>query len=151
MSDSTSRNYPSVAESFGIVGIQILAMIVFVPVNMVLNNVAGKEISTFVYYILSMGISFWIVDSIRRKKSGESVYSFGFSSAKVIALVSIAVLGIQTGIVSPLVSLIPMPDFIKKIFLEISSQTGIFSFMTIAIAAPILEELIFRGIILDGL
>src|SRR6478752_1309716 len=136
MSDSTSRNDPSVAESFGIVGIQILAMIVLVPVNMVLDSVVGKEISTFVYYILSMGISFWIVDRIRRRKSGESIYSFGISSAKTIALVSIAVLGIQTGIVSPIASLIPMPEFIKNLFLELSSQTGIFSFMTIVIAAP---------------
>jgi uncharacterized protein len=151
MSDTTPGNYPSVAESFGIVGILILAMIVFVPVNMVLDDVAGKEISTFVYYTLSMGFSFWIVDRTRRKRSGESVYSFGISSAKVIALVSIAVLGIQTGIVSPIVSLIPMPEFVKDLFLELSRQTGIFSFITIAIAAPVLEELIFRGVILDGL
>ena len=151
MTDTTSRNYPNIFESFKIVGILILTMVVVVPVSMVLNNVVGKEISMFVYYVLSMGISFWIVDGRRRKWSGESVYSFGISSVKIIALVSIAVLGIQTGIVSPIVSLIPMPEFAKKLFLELSGQTGIFSFMTIAIAAPILEELIFRGIILDGL
>ena len=151
MTNPTSRNYPNISESFGIVGILILTMVVVVPVSMVLNNVVGKEISMFVYYVLSMGISLWIVDHKRRKWLGESVYSFGISSVKIIALVSLAVLGIQTGIVSPIVSLIPMPEFAKKLFLELSGQTGIFSFMTIAIAAPILEESIFRGIILDGL
>ncbi len=151
MTDPTFRNYPSISEGFGIVGILILTMVVVVPVNMVLNDVVGKEISMFIYYVLSMGISFWIVDRIRRKRSGESVYSFGGSSAKIIALISIAILGLQTGVVSPIVSFIPMPDFMKKLFLELSSQTGIFSFMTIVIAAPILEELIFRGIVLDGL
>jgi len=44
-----------------------------------------------------------------------------------------------------------MPEFMQKIFMELAGQNGIFSMLTIVIAAPILEELIFRGIILDGL
>jgi membrane protease YdiL (CAAX protease family) len=44
-----------------------------------------------------------------------------------------------------------MPDSIKKAFMDFGSQTGIFAFFLMVIAAPILEELIFRGIILDGL
>jgi uncharacterized protein len=35
--------------------------------------------------------------------------------------------------------------------MDIGSQTGVFAFILMVIAAPILEELIFRGIILDGL
>jgi membrane protease YdiL (CAAX protease family) len=44
-----------------------------------------------------------------------------------------------------------MPESIKKAFMDFGSQTGIFAFFLMVIAAPILEELIFRGIILDGL
>lgn len=44
-----------------------------------------------------------------------------------------------------------MPDSVKKIFMELSKQTGPFAFLTMVVAAPILEELIFRGIMLDGL
>jgi membrane protease YdiL (CAAX protease family) len=38
----------------------------------------------------------------------------------------------------------------QKILLDRGSSTGVYSFITI-VAAPILEELIFRGIILNGL
>jgi len=55
------------------------------------------------------------------------------------------------GIISPIGSLIPMPESVKKAFLDFGGQTGIFAFVLMVIAAPILEELIFRGIILDGL
>ncbi|HPH45617.1 MAG TPA: type II CAAX endopeptidase family protein [Chryseolinea sp.] len=151
MTDPTSKNYPNVAQSFGIVGIAILAMIVFTPVNIFLNDLIGKEASMFVYYVLSMGSVFWLVDRMRWKLTGESLYSVGMDSTKIIALVSVAVLGIQFGLVSPIISLMPMPEFMQKIFMELAGQNGIFSMLTIVIAAPILEELIFRGIILDGL
>src|SRR3546814_14754915 len=70
---------------------------------------------------------------------------------KIMGLVSITIIGIQTGITSPIVYSIPMPEFMQKLFLEFANQNGIFSFMTIVIAAPIIEELFFRGIILEGL
>ena len=44
-----------------------------------------------------------------------------------------------------------MPEFMQKIFLEFANQNGVFSFIAIVIAAPVIEELIFRGIILNGL
>jgi membrane protease YdiL (CAAX protease family) len=66
-------------------------------------------------------------------------------------LIPIAVIGLQIGLISPIVDLIPMPESIQKIFLEFSKQNGPFSFMAVVIAAPIFEELIFRGVILDGL
>lgn len=44
-----------------------------------------------------------------------------------------------------------MPESIKEALLNTASQTGIFTFLAMVVAAPILEELIFRGIILDGL
>jgi membrane protease YdiL (CAAX protease family) len=98
-----------------------------------------------------MGATFWIAHWKRKKWTNISVYNFEFSSAKIIILVSITVVAIQTGVISPLVSLVPMPEFMKNIFLEFAQRNGVFSFITIVVAAPILEELIFRGIILDGL
>ncbi|GAF02827.1 CPBP family intramembrane glutamic endopeptidase [Saccharicrinis fermentans] len=51
----------------------------------------------------------------------------------------------------PLTSLVPMPDFFKLIVLELGEMKGFFSFASFVIAAPIFEELIFRGVMLDGL
>jgi len=44
-----------------------------------------------------------------------------------------------------------MPDFVEKMFIEVFGNMGVWSVFTAVIMAPILEELIFRGVILDGL
>ena len=70
---------------------------------------------------------------------------------RIIIFVVIAALALLFGIISPISELIPMPDFFKDAFLYMAKQSGFFSFLLLVIAAPIFEELIFRGIILDGL
>jgi len=67
---------------------------------------------------------------------------------RVIALVSVAVIALQTGIITPLTGMVPMPEFMKNIFRELSGQNGVFTFVTLVIAAPIFEELIFRGFLM---
>lgn len=151
MTAENEISYPNISQSWGIVGISILAMILFIPVNLLLNRIAGKEVSFLLYYLLTMGVPFWFAHSKRKKRTHASGYTFDSSSAKIIILISISIIAIQTGVTTPLISLIPMPEFIKNIFLEFGKQSDVFSFITIVIAAPILEELIFRGIILDGL
>lgn len=151
MTEGNEINYPSIKQSWGIVGIVLLSMILLSPINIFLNNVLSKEISSLVYYLFSMGAAFWIIHQIRKNRTGVSEYNFDFSSDKIMLLVSIAIIAIQTGISSPIIELLPMPDFVKNIFLEFANQNGVYSFITIVIAAPIFEELIFRGIILNGL
>ncbi len=118
---------------------------------LILNDILGKELSFLVYYLLAMGVPFLIVHSIRRKRTGIKKYDFSLSSIKIMALVSISAIAIQAGIISPIVSALPMPESIQKLFIEFAKQNGVFSFISVVIAAPILEELIFRGIILNGL
>lgn len=151
MIDENKTSYPSIKQSWGIVGICIAAMILFSPVNILLNNFAGKEISFLISYLLAMGVTFWIAHLKRKKWTGVDEYDLRLSSAKIAALIFLSVIAIQIGIVSPVVSLIPMPESMKGIFLEFAMRNSIFSFIAIVIAAPVLEELIFRGIILNGL
>lgn len=151
MTENQKNHYPSSGQSWGIVGIAILSMLLFSPVNLILNKVLGKEISFLMYYLLAMGVPFGIAHLIRKKQTGINTYDFSFSSLKIMVLVSISVIAIQTGIVSPIINLFPMPEFMQKIFLEFANQNGVYSFIAIVIAAPIIEELIFRGIILNGL
>ena len=151
MIENKKNYYPSSGQSWGIVGIAILSMLLFSPVNLILNKVLGKDISFLVYYLLAMGVPFGIAHLIRNKRTGINKYNFSLSSIKIMVLVSISTIAIQTGIISPIVNSLPMPEFMQKIFLEFSNQNGVFSFITIVIAAPVIEELIFRGIILNGL
>jgi len=49
------------------------------------------------------------------------------------------------------VSIIPVPDGMEDIFVTETSEFGFFGILTIVLAAPVLEELIFRGIVQEGL
>src|SRR5687768_8909076 len=151
MSEETETSYPDIRQSWGIAGICILSMILLIPVSILLNPVAGKEASFLLYYLLAMGAAFYFAHWNRQKKTGVSEYNFGPGSARIMVLVSIAVIALQTGIITPLTGMVPIPEFMKNIFRELAGQNGVFAFLTLVIAAPILEELIFRGIILNGL
>lgn len=149
MTEAKETSYPNISQSWGIVGIAVLCMLAFAPV-LLLSHTIGTELSSLIYYVASMGATFWIAHR-KRCKTAETAYNFEAAPLKTIALVSVATIAIQTGIVSPIVDLIPMPESIQHIFLEMAKRNGVFSFIAIVIAAPMLEELIFRGVILDGL
>jgi len=151
MNRTKTSDYPSIGQSLGIVGIAILLMLLFSPVNLLLNNVLGNEVSFLIYYLLTFGGTFGIVHWIRRKKTGNTTYDLRLGSLALMAFVSVTIIGIQIGISSPIINSLPLPDFMKEMVEQLVNQKGVFSFLAIVIAAPIIEEFIFRGIILDGL
>lgn len=148
---SNEESYPNIRESWRVVGTIILFSILFIPIKMIFETTLGKELTSLIYYVLTMGITFLIIHRKRINRQETSNYDFGIGSIKIALLLCFATIAIQIGITFPIISQIPMPDFIQKIFLDDGSTTGVYSFITIVIAAPILEELIFRGFILNGL
>ncbi|MCW3806921.1 CPBP family intramembrane glutamic endopeptidase [Plebeiibacterium marinum] len=151
MEELNKNHYPGISQSWGIVGIAILAQIVLAPVYMGVINPMGKELAMLFYYILTIGGAFAFAHYIRKRDTGLDSYPIKGDSVKLIVLISVFTLAVGVGVTDPVTSLIPMPDFFIKAFAEMMGEKGIFAFMTIAIAAPVLEELIFRGVILDGL
>ena len=151
MTDLETKNYPSVGQSFGIAGIMILGSILFAPLNLVLNKFIDVEASLFIYYLVAVGITFWIVYAIRKRKTDATSFNLKVENKRIIPFVIIAAIALLFGIISPISDLIPMPEVIKKAFANLATQDGFFSFLYMVIAAPIFEELIFRGIMLDGL
>lgn len=143
--------YPNIAQSWGIIGIAIVAQIILSPASMALNGVVGQEVAMLILYVLSMGAAFSFAHYIRKKETSLSHYPLRKASLKVFILVVILTIAVGVGFVDPLANLIPMPDFFKEMFEAMAGNKGVFSFITIVIAAPIFEELIFRGVILDGL
>lgn len=142
--------YPNLKQSFGIVGIIILLMIGLSPI-IFMKDFIGKDAANFLYYVTTMGLSFWVIHKKRFNKIGVSKFQFARFSPKVFILLVVAVVALQVGVSSPIINLIPMPDFVKEMFRELSGQKGLFPFLMIVVAAPLFEELIFRGIILEGL
>lgn len=151
MTEPTVKSYPGMAQSIGITVIVIIGMLLFTPVYLLLNKLIGKEASMLIYYILSVGVPFWIVFTIRKNETGIASFNLKMKDKRIIPFIMAGAIALLFGVVTPISSLIPMPESAKEMFLNLSRQTGIFSFLLMVIAAPILEELIFRGIILDGL
>ena len=150
MSEPNMKTYPNIAQSFGIAGILILGMIIFLPVS-ILKKLIGYEAMFLIYYLLSVGISFYIIGLIKKKKTGNNSFNFTIENKRVIPFVIIGTIFLYCGIYSPISAIIPMSESTKIAFMNSAKVPGIFTIFQSVIAAPILEELIFRGIILDGL
>ena len=80
---------------------------------------------------------------------------FTIENPRIIPLIVLVAIPLNLGIAGPLVELVPMNDFfrdmIREMMREMASDQGLWMFIALVIAAPVLEELIFRGIMLDGL
>jgi membrane protease YdiL (CAAX protease family) len=143
--------YPSIGQSVSLTFLVIASMLVFLVLNIALNDIIGQEASMFIYYVVAIGVPAVALHYFRKKKNGSANYNLNPQDYLVIIAVMLIALGIQFGITSPIANSIPMSDWIKQAFAEIADMDGILGFLTIAVAAPILEEFIFRGIVLDGL
>jgi len=87
----------------------------------------------------------------RKMKSGAtSRFSFSAGNRALYPLLIGLTLTIVV-LLDPITDLIPMPDFLMKIFLKLLADRSVSTFVLTVIAAPLLEELLFRGVILDGL
>jgi len=95
---------------------------------------------------ISYTISLWVVLIIVKKWWG--VLQFDTKTVNIIVYILLIPFVIAISIVmESVVNLIPMSEKIKQLF-EQMIQLNLPGFLTIAIAAPIFEELIFRGVIL---
>lgn len=146
------KSYPSVAQSWGIIGIVFVAMLFFAPINYYLNDIIGESKSFLVYYVLAMLIPFSIAHKLKEKEEGLVYYQFLPKDFLVVIILIIATIAMQWGITGPLANLIPMPDFVRQMFMELAEKMNDgYGLIAVAVMAPLFEELIFRGIILDGL
>lgn len=146
MEENTKEQGLSILDVVGITVVVIGCMVVSAPL-IFLKHFVGEDAAMLIYYVVSMGMALMY---IHRGKSLRS-YTIRFDKPLVMSLLIAAILGLQFGISTPIISAIPMPDFVREMFLKMSQTEGVFGLITLVIAAPILEEIIFRGIVLEGL
>ncbi|HIA99263.1 MAG TPA: CPBP family intramembrane metalloprotease [Gemmatimonadetes bacterium] len=153
-----AENYPSIAQSWGILGIMIATTAILVPLLWFFGpDPSGMSFGAqiLIATLLGTGIPCWIVYLIRKKKTNIGSFNLTIENRRIIPLIVLVAIPLNLGIAGPLVELVPMTDFfremIREMVLEMASDQGLLMFIALVIAAPILEELIFRGIMLDGL
>jgi membrane protease YdiL (CAAX protease family) len=109
-----------------------------------------RSLLNFLIYVVTMLVT--IRYAIKKSKKQEGA-SFGISFNKTpIWLIPVIVVSTIALVVflERIASLIPMPVSVQKFF-EKAFSKDIFSIITMVIAAPVLEEILCRGIVLRGL
>ncbi|TKG96159.1 CPBP family intramembrane metalloprotease [Puteibacter caeruleilacunae] len=109
-----------------------------------------ESFNFLIYYLSFSVIALAIGILIREHTMQCRFFYFNKFPIRLIFPLIIATLAILV-LVMPIVNLIPMNDQIVQWFTKYSTDTSIAQMATVIFVAPLVEELIFRGIILDGL
>jgi membrane protease YdiL (CAAX protease family) len=152
MNQPSPSRYPSLPQAWGIFGI-------FVVVSLGLGllfgtllpaiGISNQSIINFIGYNVSLPLVIWLAWRIRPASLPGERFLY-FNRTRPVLYVNILFLALSLNVVlDPLSNAIPMPEFIEKIFAMLTSR-DIWTFLTVGITGPILEEILFRGIILEG-
>ncbi len=141
---SPKRNYPTILQGFGIFGVSILIQL---GVGMVLGDLMRSQpsLGAFVLYNLSLGLSILFAWKMGKKTSLE-LGPFPLILVPIVILITPAI----SLLMEPIIESIPYFQEFQELFAGMLGENTLLIFITVAISAPILEEILFRGIILDG-
>jgi len=137
------HHYPTYAQSIGLILLMIPLSIVPVLILIIFHFFESTLAIAVIYSVI---MSLTIIYGLNKRKD------FTFSRALFpVSLLIIAFTFIMSFhfVIEPLSSVIPTPETLNKTLSEII-QMPILAFVTLVMLAPLLEELLFRGIILDG-
>ncbi len=144
--------YPSIKQAFQILGfIIVLTVLIGIPLDLL--NKSILNLSDSLVNLISYSIPILIASTRylkRRKIANQDDYLIKQEKISIPTLLSlIAFLLLIIIFTDPIANLLPVPDWFNEIMLKFISK-DIYSFLTIVILAPVFEELILRGVILDG-
>ncbi|WP_372755713.1 lysostaphin resistance A-like protein [Labilibaculum sp.] len=147
------KAYPSIHQGWGIIGILLLVTIGYaIPIGMLafFNIDVQKGPFQLVNYVIPLIILIFIT---RRwwKNNPRNTEVLTLRSFPLVLLPAVILMTCALVIfTSEIGSWIPTPDFMDEFFKDMLAA-NIWGFLTVVVAAPILEELLIRGIVLDGL
>lgn len=136
-------HYPTIMQSIWLLLLFIPLSIILVIPLLVLNLQESSIFLSVVYILLLTSI---VYIGLKNRKS-FSFLRAGFQPA--LLFISFGFLMSFHLVIDPLSGIIPEPEGLMK-SIEEMMQYPILAFFTIAVMAPLLEEILFRGIILDG-
>lgn len=145
-----NNKYPSLPQAWVIFAIFLAASIGIGLLMVLVNELAGIEnlsVGNFIAYNVSMLFVIWFA---WRNKIPQEDRIFHFAAIPNILYPLLVLLTLSFSVfLVPLTNLVPLPEFMEEVFALLATR-DIWTFMMVGITGPILEEVLFRGIILDG-
>jgi len=141
--------FPSLVVSAAAVGLIILVTVIMSGLALPMFDEPTNAWYIFTTYLLSFGTSFLVLYLIRGRD--RPLYFTKVPAGIYILLIvpTIALVFLREPLIHLTEYFFPIPEMMTEQFSALSHWHPAL-FLTIAILAPVLEELIFRGIILDG-
>jgi hypothetical protein len=140
-----NTNYPNLKQSWGLFGLgiatQVLAALVISGLPGSLGILVGQLIANILIIAIALKFKNASIDHLFSERRSVSPLLF-----PMLVVFNLAFLCVN----DPIVELIPMPDFVAEMFQQMFEKDT-YTFLAVAIAAPIGEELLFRRIMLPGL
>lgn len=152
--------YPNIGQSFRLLIRLILITILFsIPFGIALILTERYEIphgQLLISFLLLLAqvVSLYIVvrlglKRIRKFDMPEYRLRFNMESYQVLLMIALMTIAAST-LISTVTDLLPESDWFNDYMSQLA-QPNVFAFLAIVVVAPILEEILFRGVILEGL
>lgn len=147
-----ARKFPSWVDLFATVGVFVLSVLVGSLLSALLMASSGKEVLTpditFIYYLIQMLPTVAFVLWLRHRAGRDSGLHLGLRSLNMPMILWGVVLIVVSGIViEPLLMLFPTEAYDG---VQQAIGLGGWAILSSVVAAPILEEILFRGLIFES-
>ncbi|TVQ19935.1 MAG: CPBP family intramembrane metalloprotease, partial [Bacteroidetes bacterium] len=142
--------YPGVGQSFALTGLLLILMVASTPV-LLLFGFLSAGFGFMVYYMVVFGVALLVGYQWRKKHTGQKSFPLNYRYMVYLPVVAVSAVSLHVGLVAPLIGSIPVPEALLSFILDNTFHLTLFSFITVVLLAPLLEEFLFRGIIQEGL
>ena len=152
MDKETFKPYPSIGQAFGIFGIYVvfaLGVGLIVPVIFGLFDYNNMPLMNLIGYTIAGVLTLWFTVMFRKKFAGPGPIVIFGRMPLVLTILLLVITPAIAIVIEPLSILIPIPEFVREIFAMLEDKTVFTGIMVVA-AGPFIEEVLFRGMILDG-
>ena len=142
--------YPGVGQSFALTGLLLLLMVTSTPV-LLLFGLLNAGFGFMVYYMMVFGVALLAGYQWRKNHTGQKSFPLNYRYMVYLPVIAVSAVSLHVGLIAPLIGSIAVPEALMSFMMEDALKLTLFSFITVVLLAPLLEELLFRGIIQDGL
>ena len=152
MSETTSKPYPTIGQAFGIFGIYIvfaLGVGLVFPVIFKLFGYENIPLLNLLGYTAAGVLTLWFVVMFRKKSAGRGPIVIFGGMPLLLTILLLVLTPALAIVIEPLSTLIPIPEMVEKIFALLEDKT-IYTGIMVVVIGPLFEEILFRGMILDG-